>query len=479
MASSFATLPLMDASRDSRIHDWIAEQYSFALSEFEDDHWRDDPPSLRESKLLPDDFDLIARAPPPPQSDSDRDTLSTLFSDPPLLPSPLSSLSRPPSHQPSPDDHTDLEDAFEGLLREMNSWRSAPASQSALTLTLTNRNKALPATPSPPPTPSLEDFPSPPPTAPSSPSSSTFPVTPTSSFRPLHRRSKPLDTFPSPSESDSEAALTSSASYASLRSRTNRYPSISTTLSTVDSSFTPSVRHAIYVSTSMTSPPPSPTTPTPTERPPHPKNVSSIPLPDPAPFAASTDGLLKVYPSGLSGGESSRWSLASTSRRSPTPTPNSMPILPSFVRPSPKPKRELLSIRTRLLSTFGLRPRSIVPPSPTNGSSSRRNSHRTSWGSATSRRRRVDSSVNVNSIRGEKRLVVSGLEEGNLDAELAVKRWCESFGEIRRISRKDGALHVSWKKASVADTVCRLEARVFIKGVGSVALSWITEPRLF
>jgi hypothetical protein len=324
----------------------------------------------------------------------------------------------------------------------MNSWRSTPASQSSLTLTLSNRNKvclvfrftsslvdayqqALPATPSPPPTPSLEDFPSPPPTAPSSPSSSTFPVTPTSSFRPLHRRSKPLDTFPSASESDSEATLTSSASYASLRSRTNRYPSISTTLSTVESSYTPSVRHAIYVSTSMTSPPPSPTTPTPTGRPQPLKSISSIPLSDPAPFAASTDGLLKVYPSGLSGGESSRWSVASTSRRSPTPTPNSMPILPSFVRPSPKPKRELLSIRTRLLSTFGLRPRSTAPPSPTQGSPSCRNSHRTSWGSATSRRRRVDSSVNINSIRGEKRLIVSGLEEGNLDAELAVKRWCE------------------------------------------------------
>lgn len=71
----------------------------------------------------------------------------------------------------------------------------------------------------------------------------------------------------------------------------------------------------------------------------------------------------------------------------------------------------------------------------------------------------------------EKQLVVTGLDEGNLDAELAVKRWCEvrtkcqiykgianlgfrqSFGELRRISRKDGALHVSWKKASVADTV--------------------------
>ena len=132
----------MDASRDSRIHDWISEQYSFALSEFEDDHpWRDDPPSLRESKLLPDDFDLIARSPPPSQSDSDRDTLSTLFYDPPLLPSPLPSLNLPPSHQLSTENHTDLEDAFEGLLREMNSWRSTPASQSALTLTLSNRNK--------------------------------------------------------------------------------------------------------------------------------------------------------------------------------------------------------------------------------------------------------------------------------------------------------------------------------------------------
>ena len=229
-----------------------------------------------------------------------------------------------------------------------------------------------------------------------------------------------MDTFPS--ESDSEATLTSSASYASLRSRMSRFPSISTTLSTADSSFTPSVRHAIYVSTSKTSPPPSPTTPTPTQPL---TGVSSIPLPDPAPFAASTDGLLKVYPSGLAGGEASRWSVASTSRRSPTPTPNSMPVLPSFIRPSLKPKRELLSIRTRLLSTFGLRPRSTVPASPTQGTSSRRNSHRTSWGSATTRRRRVDSSVNLNSIRGEKRLVVSGLEEGNLDAEVAVKRWCE------------------------------------------------------
>jgi hypothetical protein len=122
------------------IHDWITEQYTSEFR-FQDDHrWCDDPPSLRESKLLPDDFDLIARSPPTPQTDNDRDALSTLFSVPPLLPSPLPSLSRPPSHQPSPDDHTDLEDAFEGLLRDMHSWCSMPASQSSLTLTVTPSN---------------------------------------------------------------------------------------------------------------------------------------------------------------------------------------------------------------------------------------------------------------------------------------------------------------------------------------------------
>jgi hypothetical protein len=49
----------------SRIHDRIPEKYSFAFSGFQDDHlWHDDSPSLLESKLLPDDFDLITRLPP-------------------------------------------------------------------------------------------------------------------------------------------------------------------------------------------------------------------------------------------------------------------------------------------------------------------------------------------------------------------------------------------------------------------------------
>jgi hypothetical protein len=134
----------MDASRDSRIHDWIAEQYSFALSEFQDDYpWRDDPPSLRESKLLPDDFDIVARPPPPPQrdtdsADSDRGSQSTHSHDSPLLPSPLPLLRAAGSHRPTPQG---MEDALDDLLREMNSWRTAPASRSALTLTLSDRNK--------------------------------------------------------------------------------------------------------------------------------------------------------------------------------------------------------------------------------------------------------------------------------------------------------------------------------------------------
>jgi hypothetical protein len=134
----------MDASRDSRIHDWIAEQYSFALSEFEDDCLcRDDPPSLRESKLLPDDFDIIAPPPTPPRCDtnSDRDSQSTHSYEPPLLPSPFPLTHDPQSPHPAPQCSTNVEDALDGLIREMNSWRFTPANRSALTLTLADRNK--------------------------------------------------------------------------------------------------------------------------------------------------------------------------------------------------------------------------------------------------------------------------------------------------------------------------------------------------
>ncbi|KAH9937326.1 uncharacterized protein B0H18DRAFT_1113180 [Fomitopsis serialis] len=70
---------------------------------------------------------------------------------------------------------------------------------------------------------------------------------------------------------------------------------------------------------------------------------------------------------------------------------------------------------------------------------------------------------------------------GSMSAAIAsprhkpVKKWCESFGEVNSISRElNGNLYVDFRKAEVADTVCRLQARVYIKGVGSVCLSYFT-----
>ncbi|KAE9403567.1 hypothetical protein BT96DRAFT_772833, partial [Gymnopus androsaceus JB14] len=71
----------------------------------------------------------------------------------------------------------------------------------------------------------------------------------------------------------------------------------------------------------------------------------------------------------------------------------------------------------------------------------------------------------------KRKLVVNGVTSN--DAYQAVKSWCESFGEVRKIeTRKDGSLVVDWKRRSVSDTVCRVQATVFIQGAGSVGLSW-------
>ncbi|OBZ78015.1 hypothetical protein A0H81_02307 [Grifola frondosa] len=54
-----------------------------------------------------------------------------------------------------------------------------------------------------------------------------------------------------------------------------------------------------------------------------------------------------------------------------------------------------------------------------------------------------------------------------------VRHWCEGFGAVRKIERKeDGSLHVYWKEWQIADMVCRLQAQVYMKGVGRVNLSW-------
>lgn len=73
----------------------------------------------------------------------------------------------------------------------------------------------------------------------------------------------------------------------------------------------------------------------------------------------------------------------------------------------------------------------------------------------------------------KKRLVIGGIPLNDQRRYEAAKRWCESFGEISSITRRtNGDILVDFKKAEVADTVCRVQARVSIAGVGSCSLSW-------
>ncbi|OCH87467.1 hypothetical protein OBBRIDRAFT_154424 [Obba rivulosa] len=77
--------------------------------------------------------------------------------------------------------------------------------------------------------------------------------------------------------------------------------------------------------------------------------------------------------------------------------------------------------------------------------------------------------------RRKRKLIVSGIPMNDEHRVEGVRQWCESFGEINYITRiSNGDLHVDFRKAEVADTVCRLQARVYIGGVGSVGLSWFT-----
>ncbi|KIP10109.1 hypothetical protein PHLGIDRAFT_115744 [Phlebiopsis gigantea 11061_1 CR5-6] len=80
--------------------------------------------------------------------------------------------------------------------------------------------------------------------------------------------------------------------------------------------------------------------------------------------------------------------------------------------------------------------------------------------------------------RRKRKLVVSGIPPGDMRRYEHVRLWCESFGELNQITRvPNGDLHVDFRRSEVADTVCRLHARVHINGVGSVGLSWFTGKR--
>lgn len=77
-----------------------------------------------------------------------------------------------------------------------------------------------------------------------------------------------------------------------------------------------------------------------------------------------------------------------------------------------------------------------------------------------------------------KRLVVSGIGWDDTAAVEGLRRWCERFGELRQVTRMpNGDFLIDFKRADVADTVCRISARVHIDGVGSVNMSWTTGKR--
>lgn len=57
--------------------------------------------------------------------------------------------------------------------------------------------------------------------------------------------------------------------------------------------------------------------------------------------------------------------------------------------------------------------------------------------------------------RRKKKLVVGGIGINDTEKFEAIKQWCESFGEVTQISRMpNGDLHVHFRKAEVAETVC-------------------------
>ncbi|KIM88614.1 hypothetical protein PILCRDRAFT_813581 [Piloderma croceum F 1598] len=101
-----------------------------------------------------------------------------------------------------------------------------------------------------------------------------------------------------------------------------------------------------------------------------------------------------------------------------------------------------------------------------------------SIGKGSTSRLSLSSLSSLSSPRAEKRkkkLVVSGIGVNDTQKLEAITKWCESFGEVTQILRlPNGDLHVHFRKADVAETVCRVRARVSISGVGSVQLSWFT-----
>ncbi|KAG1754825.1 uncharacterized protein EDB91DRAFT_1042848 [Suillus paluster] len=85
------------------------------------------------------------------------------------------------------------------------------------------------------------------------------------------------------------------------------------------------------------------------------------------------------------------------------------------------------------------------------------------------------SSIGSQSRSTKKKLVIAGIARNDVKRLEAAQKWCQSFGEVDQITRMpNGDLHVNFHKAEVAETVCRVRAKVYIAGVGSVHLSWFS-----
>ncbi|KIM76206.1 hypothetical protein PILCRDRAFT_652748 [Piloderma croceum F 1598] len=206
----------------------------------------------------------------------------------------------------------------------------------------------------------------------------------------------------------------------------------------------------------------------------------------------------------------SRWSLASSNQDEDGYSPS------SETPKSPSKRKRLLSLIS-LLSPSGreakenrpvlIQPRT-TPPSPTSSSiyladvvtantSSSSNDfglpsddpnynpyydHSTFDSSSASNKKNSLTSLGYASrsfAKPKKRtLVVGGVKENDARTFSAVQRWCESFGELRSMSRKpNGDIYVDFRKSSVAETVCRVRGHVALNGA-NVHLSWFSGKKV-
>lgn len=79
------------------------------------------------------------------------------------------------------------------------------------------------------------------------------------------------------------------------------------------------------------------------------------------------------------------------------------------------------------------------------------------------------------SSKSKRKLLISGVEKGDHLKYEAISNWCEGFGQVIVKQVENGAIVADFRDANVAESVCRLQAQVYITGAGSVSLSWTTK----